>query len=325
MRSPLPLSLLLACATCAPADPATEELGRARQGLTTLSLQSGNLPDAGYVGAKDTYIGKTRATTAHGSGTTLSLDNADKDDAVTRTLLYWDLSQVVPQMAQIQSASLTVTAESDSKGEVLVWQIQSDWSEAEATWNHRAAGVNWDTPGLGTKDRGAAPVDMFVNAFATTGTKTIPLGPGSVCMLQRWVNQPPTNHGLLLENLSTDGIDLDSREDNTVADRPKLTLVYEEWDGGVVPVCDAGILVLPDAGQPDASTPSMDGGTVLPDGGSTSTPDAGADAGEPPIGNTPILVEENVKGFDCQAAPAGPLLAVAAVVAGLAARRRRKA
>jgi hypothetical protein len=47
-------------------------------------------------------------------------------------------------------------------------------------------------------------------------------------MVQSWINDPASNHGILLSNPggATDGVDFDSREVSSVRNRPKLTILY---------------------------------------------------------------------------------------------------
>ena len=118
----------------------------------TITLQDGA---NGYMGTSDTYIYKY-STQNEGASAALKIRRETH-----HTLVRFDLSPL-PTGAAVLSATLELyadRADSGSAVDVEVYPVLSAWSELEATWNHRAAGVEWSLAGCadaGT-DRAAVP------------------------------------------------------------------------------------------------------------------------------------------------------------------------
>jgi len=84
---------------------------RAQQGVYTITLQHGVSP-SGYEGSADTYINMWAETDNKGSDGQLWV----KGDGPQRALIKFDLSQHIPQGAQVRSAKLTLHLNSVSGG-----------------------------------------------------------------------------------------------------------------------------------------------------------------------------------------------------------------
>lgn len=212
----------------------------------SISFQDGASP-SGYQGTRDTTI-STAVLTA--PGTSAVLEANGKPDAAA--LLKWDLTPI-PAGAQVQSASLTVYVTDASGQSYEVYELLRTWDEATATWNSP-----WASPGaqrVGV-DRGSSVLATI--KASSRGRYTVALGSAGTAAVQRWVDQPTSNFGVILQDYrNTNGLQLSSSEASTLNQRPVLTVTYATSSA--------------DAGTPDAGT---DAGT--PDAG---TPDAGVDGG----------------------------------------------
>jgi len=96
--------------------------------------------------------------------------------------------------------------------------------ESEATWNVAASGTPWQVPGAaGPQDRDATLVGS-VNA-TSTGSFTFALNAAGVALIQGWIDDPTSNHGLVIADTSTtDGLDFTSRQAASAGDGPRLSI-----------------------------------------------------------------------------------------------------
>jgi PKD repeat protein len=100
------------------------------------------------------------------------------------------------------------------------------WAEAETTWNQAAAGAPWGAPGANAaSDRGSTP--LCTVSAGSIGPLTVPLNEAGIAAVQSWVDEPASNHGLVISNPNTtDGADFHSRESTTAMARPRLNVIY---------------------------------------------------------------------------------------------------
>jgi ribosomal protein L35AE/L33A len=184
----------------------------------TVSLQSGV---SGYNGARDTKLLSGMPTTNYGIADELELDGSP--DA--STLLYWDLASI-PSGSIIQSVGITVEVTNSSSDSYELYELLRPWVEGEATWSQYASGQSWQVAGAdGSGDRGSTVLGAMT--AASTGLLTISLNGSGVAMVQ-WVNNPSSNHGVIILDYvnASNGLDFSSREAATIANRPKLTVTY---------------------------------------------------------------------------------------------------
>lgn len=122
----------------------------------------------------------------------------------------------VPAGAVINSATLQVNC--TNPGAVMnLFRLTEDWVEDEATWNQRLAGVAWSAPGAdGASNAGVA----VAGNCTTTGLRLIDV----TRFVQEWSNGV-SNHGLVLTDTGTDGVDFDSSESGS---SPSLTVIYKD-------------------------------------------------------------------------------------------------
>jgi hypothetical protein len=186
-------------------------------------FQQGVSPSDSYAGVADTTIASLRAD---GSGGSLdSLVVGYRPAGAERALLRFDLSGHVPAGTPVREARLSVNAWSRRSLyglRVSAYALNQAWSEAGATWAQGGPGVPWATPGADgvPMDRAALPVaSRFLYLTGVTYEWDV------TALVQAWVNDPGSNHGLLLVGHGAEQqISLRSSEYAVPAQRPRLTL-----------------------------------------------------------------------------------------------------
>lgn len=192
----------------------------------------------------DAYILNTSATTNFGTAGSLN-SGRDGSGNIYRSLIKFDLSSI-PSSEVVISATLGLRLLADSAGYDVTWEIYQillDWNEAQATWNARLTGTNWNTAGA----MGAG--DINPTAIGTSGTisNSTSLNTEISISLNKNIIQDMRllgNYGFLLKTTSETSNtlwSLYSREHATTAYRPKLTVVSEQKGGGSVAMYDYAI------------------------------------------------------------------------------------
>ena len=188
------------------------------QAPVMVSFQDGA---AGYIGTRDTKLLSSAPDSNFGSDPTLELDGSP--DA--STLMYWDLTSIRPG-SFITAVDITINVTNSSNHVFNFFEALRNWVEGEATWNNYASGQSWQLAGGdGPGDRGST---VLASVSGSKGLKTISINPAGVAVVQSWVDSPASNHGFIVLNYvgASDGLDFSSRENRTVANRPKLTVTY---------------------------------------------------------------------------------------------------
>jgi len=167
---------------------------------SALSFQDGVSPIASYAGTRDTTIDVDNPDTNYGdsSTTTLTVDgNPDR-----AAILQWDISSIPPGNT-IQAASITLSVTNPSADTYELYEMKRDWVEIGATWNNYSSGNTWQQSGAqGTNDRGADVLGTI--SASSTGLYVINLNNDGITLVQRWVNDPSTNHGMIITDYSED-------------------------------------------------------------------------------------------------------------------------
>ena len=193
----------------------------------TGSIQDGVAPTAGYAGTTDTYMSSNAPTSNFGSSAMLLLDGDDPGGSGNdlASLLKWDISSIPPG-SFVDSAQITLDVFNSTTGVYEIYELKSNWVEAEASWNVFAVGSGWQTPGAqGPLDRGSLVLGTISPAFS--GSYSISLNAKGLALVQSWIDDPATNNGIIIANSSTTGgLDVRSRKYGTAAQRPKLTVTY---------------------------------------------------------------------------------------------------
>ena len=188
-------------------------------GSTIVSFQDGV---SGYTGTRDTKIKSDSATTNHGTATTLEVDGSPDYAG----LVSWDLSSI-PAGKTVTAVSVSFNVTDVSSSAYELYALKRAWSETTATWNVASTGTNWQTAGAnGANDRETTVLGAL--SSTSTGVKTFTLNAAGIAKVQSWINNPATNYGfVILDYANSDGLDLNSSEIGTIANRPKITVTYQ--------------------------------------------------------------------------------------------------
>ncbi len=189
------------------------------------SFQDGVAPTVGYTGTWDTYIAADNPDTNYGGGSVTTLvSDGDPDQAA---ILRWDVSSI-PRGSRVQAASIVLSVSDPSSDTYELYEVTRGWVEAEATWNHYATGSPWQQPGAqGASDRGEDILGAI--SARSTGLYVINLDDDGIRLIQRWVDDPATNHGVIIADYGEgDAVRFDSRHVSTASQRPKLTIVLSK-------------------------------------------------------------------------------------------------
>lgn len=194
----------------------------ASAGLSSATLHIGDPPKtvvfSGPQQIEDAQIVADTPTIADGGGLSLNVDGQTPHVHALMTFpsLIGAGAGQVPAGASISSA--TVQLNCTNAGQAMrLYRLTESWSENEATWNQRSNGVPWTSPGADGAGSNAG--------IALTGDCTA-IGQRSIDVtqfLQEWSGGAP-NHGIVLIESGTDGVDFDSSESSV---SPVLTVVYK--------------------------------------------------------------------------------------------------
>nr|MBC7244636.1 DNRLRE domain-containing protein [Chloroflexota bacterium] len=181
-------------------------------------------PFASYYGTTDTSLASYRPDTPWGNEDSLRINGREK--GTERTLIRFDLEGYIPTNAHILSAKLSLFAWSRRTlygMRVSAFAVLRPWDEAAAIWNSTGYEA-WAIPGceaIGSDREGtflASTFVYFINKFYDWDVTPL---------VQRWVSDPWTNHGILLLGQNVDQeIRFRSSEWPVLQQRPKLTVIY---------------------------------------------------------------------------------------------------
>jgi hypothetical protein len=118
--------------------------------------------------------------------------------APMRAMFTFDVSSI-PANATITAVSVSVDEikeKSFTSMDYELHRILQPWVVTEATWNSSAAGIAWNTPGLGAgSDYVSAPSATFSVGTGVLGPDTFNSTSSLVSDVQAWVANPSSNHG----------------------------------------------------------------------------------------------------------------------------------
>lgn len=204
--------------TLAPATPAVK----------TTFFQQGRLPGVSYLGASDTVLSQAQPDARRGADLTCLADGDDPpgSDKDLSTLLRWDIT-AIPAGSRVRAATITLNITDQTEGTYQLYEVKRNWSESQATWNHYRSNNAWAAPGArDSLDRGAASLGTLHKMG--TGKAVITLNSQGIALVQRWVDGPGSNYGLLLAYPETrDGVDFDCSEAASSGNRPILSVTHE--------------------------------------------------------------------------------------------------
>ncbi|GMT99813.1 hypothetical protein KH5H1_39330 [Corallococcus caeni] len=230
----MPLLLAVACGDVPSSDAdALSTVDSALEAPVTVSFQEQVSPSAAYTGASDTTLSENSPTLNLGTDGLIRLDRdyPTGSGKTSNGLLRFDVS-AIPANATVQAVRLTFNVRNSTTGEgYFVYAAGRAWTEGQATWTLAATGSPWSGAGAsGSADRGST-------SFATllpgaTGSYGVDLNAAGISAVQGWVANAGTNQGFVLDApTNLDGLELDSSEAATLANRPKLTVTYALPDG----------------------------------------------------------------------------------------------
>ncbi len=182
------------------------------------------LPSDSYTGVQDTTINSFRPSLTQGSGDSLTVSN--RLGGSDRVLVRFELEGHIPSGIPIKSARLSLHAWSRRTLfglRVSAFEVNRGWLEESATWAMPMLGSYWGGPGADAvpDDRLGIPASSrFV--YLTNMTYEWDVTEA----VQRWVNDPSSNHGIILVGHDSDQeIRFRSSEYGVTIQRPKLTVV----------------------------------------------------------------------------------------------------
>jgi hypothetical protein len=187
----------------------------------TASFQDGVSNGGTYSGTVDTYISSGKPTNSYGTVGGLEVDSSP----AVASLIRWDVSSIAPGI-QVTGASITLNVTNGSSNSFAIYQMLQSWSEV-ATWNEASPGVAWSAPGADSpSDRSNI---SLATVTGTTGSRTFHLNAAGLAVVQSWIDNPSSNHGIIIQNFvdGSNGMDFSSREASNAGRRPQLSITYE--------------------------------------------------------------------------------------------------
>ncbi|MBN2476320.1 MAG: lamin tail domain-containing protein [Pirellulales bacterium] len=202
----------------------TWAFGQGGIGATVLSFQDGVNPDATYAGTVDTEIRWSTPTADLSTETSINVDGSDDGGAVQALIrfdnIFGDGPGQVALTDPIARATLTLNV-TDTGDNMQLHRMLSGWAETS----------NWNTfGGNGVQANGIeamATADAVASA-GSTGRITIDV----TSSVLAWQAAPSSNHGWVLLPTGSGGVDFDSHEDGTGANRPMLSVTLDDGTPG---------------------------------------------------------------------------------------------
>jgi len=193
-------------------------VGTPEPGAVLAVLQQG----VGYDGAEDTTLNFDDRDTRYANEWFIRLGYRRHYSG----LIKYDVSSI-PQGSRIICAALTLFAERWSGGplEVGAYNVKRENSISEATWTWATSLIPWQMGGCnGPDDRSQTPESVVtVQNILTWWDLDL------TRVVDGWVNGWLPNHGVSLQAISeldTDTVWFASSDDVTIANRPKLVILY---------------------------------------------------------------------------------------------------
>ena len=179
----------------------------------------------------DTFVRRTEPTFNFGARDRTCADTATDDRII---LLRVDVAEV-PSGAAVVGASLRVRtgalAADLSTDTFSIYQVLEEWSEGDqdgvagvASGNERTTGTAWTAEGVGAGSRGETVVGSFVPDAIDTAYE-VDLDPA---LVQGWVDDPSSNHGVAILAGGMDGSCFATTESAIAGRRPSLVITWND-------------------------------------------------------------------------------------------------
>ncbi|MEZ5404532.1 MAG: DNRLRE domain-containing protein [Bryobacteraceae bacterium] len=197
-------------------------------GPVTSTYQQGA---GGYQSAADVTISNQNAQYNGGNGNTLRGDIVYAAATATYTmhgLIRFD-GLAAPAGTSVQRAQLTLTTPyAPAAALVEGYYLKNAWTDTpELSWLTRSGALAWAAPGASGDGADLVSGASFrIDGFRGVSNQsiTVDLDPAIV---QTWISNPAANAGLVLTAPSGSFLRFHSSEAAVVANRPKLTIVYQ--------------------------------------------------------------------------------------------------
>ena len=193
------------------------------------SFQNGVSPSSSYTGTADATLQQHVSATNAGADPIVRMDTdyPNESGSVANAVLRFDV-RAIPAGSAVKSVKLTVNVTNRTSGQgFTLYALKRAWTEGQTTWARASSGAAWSSGGArGASDRDSAPLGTLLPT--ATGKYTLALNAAGVAVVQRWVNDPATNFGFVLDAAKNpDGLEFDSSEASTAANRPRLSVGYD--------------------------------------------------------------------------------------------------
>ena len=188
------------------------------------AFQQGLFPLPSYADAIDAKLQADNAAVNFGEDESLFADGSP----FYASLMKWDLTAIAPGI-DVTRAALTVNITNPTADSYELYPLLAPWSESEATWEQAMLGAPWSLVGAGgDADRSAE--SMGTLTAGANGPVTVELNETGRQWVAKWINDPSTNHGFVIQNYAwaEDGIDFLSSETADPTLRPRLDVSYAE-------------------------------------------------------------------------------------------------
>jgi len=194
--------------------------------IVTTSFQDGVAPDERYAGTADTYLSQEDPDDSFGTDRVILADGRSPEGDDYAALVRWDVSAIPPR-SRVHSVIITLYATDTCHDESYpVYTVLRAWDERSATWQSPDGRARWQAlGGVGARDRSRAAITAV--GPCDVGPLEITLDAEGLAVVQRWVDDPSSNHGIAIASATnSDGIDFASREAKRADRRPRLTITY---------------------------------------------------------------------------------------------------
>lgn len=192
------------------------------------SFQDGVRPSPEYMGTRNAQISRNSPNVP-----VQTLSELEASQGQNIILLRWDLTPI-PSHSRVVSAVLVLHSvnENLSLRPDDIHVVKRDWQEGEATWLNFAKTRSWKAAGGRSieEDRERAAFGRRV-VVENAGRMLVHLGASATAALQKWVDDPSSNFGILFDTTDTNvkGLHLCSRTAEPAERRPRLVIRYLPW------------------------------------------------------------------------------------------------
>ena len=221
----------------------------------TVNFQNGSAPSASYAGTTDATLQESAPSTNSGSsaGILVDMDAPSGTHKANDSILRFDIGSI-PTTGTVSSVKLTVNVTNSTGGAGYnVHALNRAWTESQATWSKASSTTSWSAAGARGADRGTAVLGTLLPG--ALGQYTLTLNAAGIAAVQSWVKTPSKNFGFVIDVIDNmDGLQFDSSEATTVANRPKLTITYAPPGDACATQKAARKALVPGNYKPGAST-----------------------------------------------------------------------